>query len=106
MNEQGDNLSLSIESLSDFTTSDLPAISSKISTLSEKLEVVIDNINNGEGFLAKIVADDALYNNANDLLVNANNLVSDARSFTEDIKSNPKKYIRAYFAAKREDSKK
>jgi len=106
MDEQGDNLSLSIENLSDFMVADLPSISSKISALSTKIEMIVDNINNGEGFLSKIIADDALYNNANDLLVNANHLVSDARSFTDDIKSNPKKYIRAYFAAKREDSKK
>jgi len=105
MDEQGDNLSISIENLSNFTTVDLPSISSNISALSTKMEMIADNINSGKGSLSKLIADDNLYNNINNLVVNANNLVSDARSFTDDIKSNPKKYIRAYFAAKREDGK-
>ena len=105
MDEQSDNISTSIQNFSKFTEEDLPFISSKISTLSEKLEIIISNINNGEGSLAKLIADDDLYNNINNFFVNANDLVTDARSFTSDIKSNPKKYIRAYFAAKREDGK-
>ena len=95
-----------IENFTNFTNEDLPFISSKMSSLSEKLELIINNINQGEGTLSKLIADDDLYNNVNNLLVNANNLVTDARSFTDDVQSNPKKYIRAYFAAKREDGKK
>tara|TARA_B100000470_G_C19663316_1_gene334133 strand:- start:118 stop:759 length:642 start_codon:yes stop_codon:yes gene_type:complete len=106
MDEQSHNISASIQNFSKFTEEDLPFISSKISALSEKLEVIVDNINSGEGSLAKLIAEDTLYNNINNLVVNANHLVQDARSFTDDIKSNPKKYIRAYFAAKREDTKK
>jgi len=106
MENQSENISLSIENFTNFTNEDLPFISSKISSLSEKLELIINNINQGEGTLSKLIADDDLYDNVNNLLVNANNLVTDARSFTDDVQSNPKKYIRAYFAAKREDGKK
>ena len=106
MDEQADNISISIENFSDFMTDDLPGISSKIDALSTKIEIIVDDINSGKGSLAKLIADDTLYTNINNLVVNANNLVTDARSFTSDIKSNPKKYIRAYFAAKREDAKK
>ena len=105
MDEQSDNLSASIQNFSKFTENDLPVISSRISALSEKLEIIVDNINKGEGSLAKLISDDDLYNNINNLVVNTNSLVLDAKSFTDDIKSNPKKYIRAYFAAKREDAK-
>ena len=41
--EQSDNISVAIENISDFTV-DLPEISSKISTLSSKIEEVIDGM--------------------------------------------------------------
>ena len=61
--------------------------------------------NQTNGSLAKFIGDDELYNNANTLVSNANILVLDAKSLTTDIQKNPKKYLRAYFAAKREDAK-
>ena len=81
-------------------------MSTKIIDLSSKLEIIIDNINNGKGTLAKFISDDEIYNNINTLLTNANHLVVDAKSLTSDVQDNPKKYIKAYFAAKREESKK
>lgn len=105
MDSQSDNIALSIQNLTEFVESDLPVISSRINALTEKLEIIVDNINSGEGSLAQIIAKDDLYNNVNNLVLNANDLVVEAKSFTDDIKSNPKKYIRAYFAAKREDAK-
>ena len=96
---------MAIENISQFATK-LPEMSSQISSLSEKIEIIINNINNGEGTLAKLITDDSIYNNANTLLENTNNLILDAKSFTSDVQKNPKKYIKAYFAAKREESKK
>ena len=104
MEEQSDNISMAIENISDFTV-DLPEVSSKISTLSAKIEKIVDNINNGEGTLAKLIDDDQLYAEITGLVSNANGLITEARSFTKDVQDNPKKYIRAYFAAKREDAK-
>ena len=102
--EQSDNISMAIENISDFTV-DLPEVSSKISTLSAKIENIVDNINNGEGTLAKLIDDDQLYVEITSLVSNTNGLITEARSFTKDVQDNPKKYIRAYFAAKREDAK-
>ena len=103
--EQSSNIQVAIENISQFATK-LPEMSSQISSLSEKIEIIINNINNGEGTLAKMITDDSIYNNANTLLENTNNLILDAKSFTSDVQKNPKKYIKAYFAAKREESKK
>ena len=105
MDSQSDNIALSIQNLTEFVESDLPVISSRINALTEKLEIIVDNINSGEGSRAQSIAKDDLYNNVNNLVLNANDVVVEAKSFTDDIKSNPKKYIRAYFAAKREDAK-
>ena len=102
--EQSDNISVAIENISDFTV-DLPEISSKISTLSSKIEEVIDGINNGDGTLAKLIDDEQLYIEITNLVSNTNGLITEARSFTQDVQNNPKKYIRAYFSAKREDAK-
>ena len=102
--EQSDNISMAIENISDFTV-DLPEVSSKISTLSAKIENMVDNINNGEGTLTKLIDDDQLYTEITNLVSNTNGLITEARSFTKDVQDNPKKYIRAYFAAKREDAK-
>ena len=102
--EQSDNISLAIENISDFTV-DLPDISAQISKLSSKVESMIDNINTGSGTISKLIDDDQLYIKMIALVENTNGLITEARVLTKDVQDNPKKYIRAYFAAKREDSK-
>ncbi len=102
--EQSDNISMAIENISDFTV-DLPNISAQISKLSLKVENMVDNINTGDGTLSKLIEDDQLYTNMITLVENTNGLITEARVLTKDVQDNPKKYIRAYFAAKREDSK-
>ena len=103
--EQSDNISLAIENISDFTV-DLPDISAQISKLSSKVESMIDNINTGSGTISKLIDDDQLYIKMINLVENTNGLITEARVLTKDVQDNPKKYIRAYFAAKREDNKK
>ena len=103
--EQSDNISMAIENISDFTV-DLPNISSQISKLSAKVENMVDNINTGDGTLSKLIDDDQLYVKMIALVENTNGLITEARVLTKDVQDNPKKYIRAYFAAKREDNKK
>ena len=95
---------MAIENISDFTV-DLPNISAQISKLSLKVENMVDNINTGDGTLSKLIEDDQLYTNMITLVENTNGLITEARVLTKDVQDNPKKYIRAYFAAKREDSK-
>jgi phospholipid/cholesterol/gamma-HCH transport system substrate-binding protein len=102
--EQSDNISIAIENISDFTI-DLPNITHKINLLSSNIEKIVTDVNSGKGTLSKLLKDETLYNNINTFVSNANEFVLDAKSFTGDIQKNPKKYIKAYFAAKREDSK-
>ena len=80
-------------------------ITSKINLVSTRIEEIVNNMNNGKGSLAKFLDDESIYNNTNDLIVNTNSLILDAKGFVEDAQKNPKKYIKAYFAAKREDAK-
>ena len=102
--KQSGNISTAIENISDFTV-DLPDISSQISSLSSKIEEVVNSINSGDGSLSKLIDDDKLYIEIKNLVSNTNGFVTDARSVTNDIQNNPKKYLKAYFAAKREDAK-
>ena len=104
-NQHSSEIEVAIDHFSQFTTK-LPSMSTKIIDLSSKLEVIIENINSGNGTFGKFISDDEIYNNFNTLLINSNSLVVDAKSFTSDVQNNPKKYIKAYFAAKREESKK
>ena len=102
--QQSDNISTAIENISDFTV-DLPEISAKISRLSGKIEEMIDGINSGGGTLAKLIDDDLLYTEITNLVLNANGLITEAKAFTKDAQDNQKKYIRAYFSAKRKKKK-
>ena len=42
---------------------------------------------------------------AHEFINNANLLIVDAKDVVADVKKNPKKWLKAYFAAKREDAK-
>ena len=104
MENQSDNISIALNNISNFS-GELPLLSEKINSLTTKFEEIIDDVNAGKGSLSKLIKDDELYNNINTLVSNANELVLDAKSLTTSIKNSPKTYIRAYFAAKREDDK-
>ena len=101
---QKENIELAIENISAFAI-DLPELSDKISLLSEKLTVTVDNINSGSGTLSKLLNEDALYDDALEFINNANLLIVDAKEVVSDVKNNPKKWLKAYFAAKREDAR-
>ncbi len=101
---QKENIELAIENISAFAI-DLPELSNKISLLSEKLTLTADNINSGSGTLSKLLNEDALYDDALEFINNANLLIVDAKEVVLDVKNNPKKWLKAYFAAKREDAR-
>ena len=101
---QKENIELAIENISAFSI-DLPELSNKISLLSEKLTLTVDNINSGSGTLSKLLNEDALYDDALEFINNANLLIVDAKEVVLDVKNNPKKWLKAYFAAKREDAR-
>ena len=101
---QKENIELAIENISAFAI-DLPELSDKISLLSEKLTLTVDNINSGRGTLSKLLNEDQLYDDALEFINNANLLIVDAQEVVSDVKNNPKKWLKAYFAAKREDAR-
>ena len=101
---QKENIEVAIENISAFTI-DLPELSDKISLLSEKLTLTVENINSGNGTLSKLLNEDELYDDALEFINNANLLIVDAKEVVSDVKNNPKKWLKAYFAAKREDAR-
>ena len=53
---------------------------------SDNLSTVLDNINNGNGSISKLISNDSLFNNLNDASKSIDLLL-------EDIRLNPKRYI-------------
>ena len=104
ISRQDENISNTIENLSNFSSS-LPEIGLKISVLSSEIEKIVNRINSKDGSISKIIDDDSLYNEFFNLISNTNKFVDDARSIVNDIENNPKKYLKAYLAAKREDAR-
>ena len=72
----------------------MPSVSSEIDDILLDINVIVKNLNNGDGTLSLMLNDDELYKNVN-------GLVLDARLLLEDVKENPTKYLRAWFEAKK-----
>ena len=104
IDNQQENIEIAIENIAAFTL-DLPELSNKINNLSEKLTETIENINQGEGTLSKLINEEKLYDDVLKFVDNANLLIVDAKDLIGDVKENPKKWLKAYFAAKREDAR-
>ena len=104
IDNQEENIEIAMENISAFTL-DLPELSNKINNLSEKLTETIENINQGEGTLSKLINEEKLYDDILKFVDNANLLIVDAKDLIGDVKENPKKWLKAYFAAKREDAR-
>ena len=104
IDNQEENIEIAMENIAAFTL-DLPELSNKINNLSEKLTETIENINKGEGTLSKLINEEKLYDDVLKFVDNANLLIVDAKDLIGDVKENPKKWLKAYFAAKREDAR-
>ena len=104
IDNQQENIEIAMENISAFTL-ELPELSNKIKNLSEKLTETIENINQGEGTLSKLINEEKLYDDILKFVDNANLLIVDAKDLIGDVKENPKKWLKAYFAAKREDAR-
>ena len=72
----------------------MPSVSSEIDDILLDINLIVKNLNNGDGTLSLMLNDDELYKNVN-------GLVLDARLLLEDVKENPTKYLRAWFEAKK-----
>lgn len=86
-------LSNSIDNFNSFMEK-MPSISNEIDQILVDVNLVVKNLNSGEGSLSKLLNNDELYDNIN-------GLVLDARSLLDDVKNNPTKYLRAWFEAKK-----
>ncbi len=76
-----------------------------VSTTLLPCKISLENINQGEGTLSKLINEEKLYDDVLKFVDNANLLIVDAKDLIGDVKENPKKWLKAYFAAKREDAR-
>jgi len=76
------------------TITELKKSSESFAKSTEKINKILNKIDNGEGTMGKLVNDSALYENMN-------NLVNEMRTLVDDIKENPAKYMKAYRKSKK-----
>ena len=91
--EKNDNINASIDNFN-YMMEEMPQLTKDLNEAIFVMKNVINNIDNGEGSISKLINSNEFYENANGLLI-------DSRSLVNDIKENPTKYLRAYFAAKK-----
>ena len=85
--ENINNISSDLSSISStIKSSDLELTLNNLKSSSDNLSIVLDNINNGNGSLSKLISNDSLFNNLNDASKSIDLLL-------EDIRLNPKRYI-------------
>ena len=80
-----DDLKLATEGLNSFASSAVVLDSSM-----RTLQNLVNEMNDGKGTLGKLLKDDSLYDNLNEVVDNAKDLIN-------DVKDNPTKYVRAYW---------
>ena len=58
------------------------------------LQSLINDLNEGKGSLGKLLKDESLYDNLNEVVDNTNELIN-------DVKDNPTKYVKAYWQGRK-----
>ena len=58
------------------------------------LQIMIEGMNEGKGSLGKLLKDETLYDNLNEVVDNTNDLIN-------DVKENPTKYVKAYWQGRK-----
>ena len=76
------------------TISELRKSSESFSSATQKLDMLLTKMENGEGTLGKLVNNDTLHENMN-------SLVNEVRTLVQDFKDNPTKYMKAYWKGKK-----
>ena len=76
------------------TISELRKSSESFSSATQKLDMLLTKMQNGEGTLGKLVNNDTLHENMN-------SLVNEIRTLVQDFKENPTKYMKAYWKGKK-----
>ena len=87
VNNKSDDIESTIDNIKSFTDN-LPVITGKFTDLSNQLELVLLNLNEGDGTLSKIIRDDELYNNTNNLVVETTNLIGEVKAEIDGIANN------------------
>jgi phospholipid/cholesterol/gamma-HCH transport system substrate-binding protein len=81
------SLSKDLSSISNsIKSSDLETTLQNLKEISKNLSILLDDINNGNGSVSKLISNDSLFNNLNDASKSIDLLL-------EDIRLNPKRYI-------------
>jgi phospholipid/cholesterol/gamma-HCH transport system substrate-binding protein len=81
----------------DALTQKLDGLTATLDRSSHSMETILGRIERGEGTLGKFSKDDTLYLNASEAMANVNNAVVEMRKLTEDIRKEPKKYLKLSF---------
>ena len=68
--------------------------SQSLSSMAIEIDKIFSRLGDGEGTLGKLLNDDSIYENMN-------NLIKDIRSIVKDFKNNPTKYMKAYWKGKK-----
>ena len=76
------------------TISELRKSSESFSSATQKLDMLLTKMENGEGTLGKLMNNDTLHENMNSLL-------NEVRILVQDFKDNPTKYMKAYWKGKK-----
>ena len=76
------------------TISELRKSSKSFSSATQKLDMLLTKMENGEGTLGKLMNNDTLHENMN-------SLVNEVRTLVQDFKDNPTKYMKAYWKGKK-----
>ena len=76
------------------TISELRKSSESFSSATQKLDMLLTKMENGEGTLGKLVNNDTLHENMN-------SLINEVRTLVQDFKNNPTKYMKAYWKGKK-----
>jgi phospholipid/cholesterol/gamma-HCH transport system substrate-binding protein len=81
----------------DVLTKKMDALTASLDRSTQSMETILGRIERGEGTLGKFSKDDTLYLNASEAMANVNNAVIEMRKLTEDIRKEPKKYLKLSF---------
>ena len=76
------------------TISELRKSSESFSSATQKLDMLLTKMENGEGTLGKLVNNDTLHESMN-------SLVNEVKTLVQDFKENPTKYMKAYWKGKK-----
>ena len=76
------------------TISELRKSSESFSSATQKLDMLLTKMENGEGTLGKLVNNDTLHENMN-------SLINEVKILVQDFKENPTKYMKAYWKGKK-----